>query len=732
MEGNYESLETFLDLGLVGDTNTAAPDYCAYYLLRGKLDAGMERVKNKKDLDDKRKLEILAYMYRAKGDLKAAVAEADKLVDLAKKEEANAPENQKAQAASHRDAAEMLAADLLFEAGAWKELAKRFQLNAAGKEIEKLGYGAAYHRLAGNQKEFDETIAAIIKYAESAEANDKATTSFYAAKALFLNDRPEEALKVLKADGRPEVAFEILCVQLRFGEAFEILEEVRKTGGESALLVEIHAARTLYSLGEKDKAKAMFAKLAEGIKQGAPEKAWFEDLVATEMRVGLREDAFEHATQILDQFKDAGWPSRLFPRLFPGHGDAAKLLFTQLLASNRDLKPGGHLKTLRTLMDGKMAEKDFEKLLTDAEAEARMKTADELDRWILALTDMAFLYKKDAMAQALLEKSQTAASQQRLGDLYAEKMQWDKAAEQYKAAWEKDKHQALALYFYGLMLTKSGKEAEGKKLMEQSHWLALGDEEARDKFAMSLGQRGQAEASRRENELLLRTSQPGSYYAGEAYRATALDALAKKQYLQAADSHEMAMLRCLRTDTSFLQNGAYIGVPTHIHRLRARAFVAAGKFEEARKEIAVAQSILPGDMDLAIMLVPDLEKSGQANDAKDIFDKTLATYEKLCKEYPKCAMTHNWAAWLSVCCGRNLEAAKAHALKATELAPTNAGHLDTLAEIYFQLGDKDKASATEKKVIDLEPKRIYFRKQLKRIEAGNPKAERPPENDEDD
>ena len=66
-----------------------------------------------------------------------------------------------------------------------------------------------------------------------------------------------------------------------------------------------------------------------------------------------------------------------------------------------------------------MAEKDFEKLLTDAETEARKKSGEELDRSILALADTALLYKKDEAAQTLLEKTQTTATLERLGDLSA-------------------------------------------------------------------------------------------------------------------------------------------------------------------------------------------------------------------------------------------------------------------------------------------------------------------------
>ena len=71
-------------------------------------------------------------------------------------------------------------------------------------------------------------------------------------------------------------------------------------------------------------------------------------------------------------------------------------------------------------------------------------------------------------------------------------------------------------------------------------------------------------------------------------------------------------------------------------------------------------------------------------------------------------------------------------LKATELAPASAGNFDTLAEVCFQRGDKDKALAAEKKAIELDPNKAYFRKQVQRFEAGDPAAERPPESEDDE
>jgi hypothetical protein len=60
-----------------------------------------------------------------------------------------------------------------------------------------------------------------------------------------------------------------------------------------------------------------------------------------------------------------------------------------------------------------------------------------------------------------------------------------------------------------------------------------------------------------------------------------------------------------------------------------------------------------------------------------------------------------------------------------ELAPDQAGLPDTLAEVHFQHGEQDRALELMKRCRKLEPNSEYFRKQLQRIEAGDPKAELP-------
>ena len=60
---------------------------------------------------------------------------------------------------------------------------------------------------------------------------------------------------------------------------------------------------------------------------------------------------------------------------------------------------------------------------------------------------------------------------------------------------------------------------------------------------------------------------------------------------------------------------------------------------------------------------------------------------------------------------------------AVHLSPENAGYLDTLAEVLFQRGEQAEALRLIRRCVELAPTREYFRRQLKRIEAGDPKVD---------
>ena len=325
----------------------------------------------------------------------------------------------------------------------------------------------------------------------------------------------------------------------------------------------------------------------------------------------------------------------------------------------------------------------------------------------------------------------SAGSLIRLADFEAEKKQWKQAAEHYGQAWEKDKTQPVPLYLRGWALRQSGREAEGRELTDLAHWLPLGNESLRHGLAEALAKHGLTEAAQAEFELIPRIGRVETWEFNDVMRRRANEALRQHDYLRAADGYERITLSCLRANTFFKENLAYIVVPAVVHRHRAHGRLLAGQPDQAHKEAQLVLAELPGDIDLAVQIVPALEKNGRKQEADKLFSQVAARYEELCQAYPQSSWGHNSLAWLSVCCHRHLNKALDHARKAVELMPANPSNRDTLAEVHFQRGEKAKAVEAMKRCVELDGKNSYFRKQLQRIEAGDPSAALPSSEEDD-
>src|SRR5262249_43871115 len=127
--GKLDEVEELLEMGLRdlkdGDEQPVR-NYAAFLLLTGRLDARLPAwVKKARKLTGHQDAEVLAHLYRAKGDLKNALQAADK---TGKK---------------------WLVAALRIERADWKELAAHPDPPSENTDpLAALGYKAAYHRLA--------------------------------------------------------------------------------------------------------------------------------------------------------------------------------------------------------------------------------------------------------------------------------------------------------------------------------------------------------------------------------------------------------------------------------------------------------------------------------------------------------------------------------------------------------------------------------------------------------
>ena len=723
---NYEKYEALLELGHEGGYIDHR-QYAAYWLLRGKLDERIAHFESLRKTTPKAKqnIAILVYLHRAKGDMIAA--------------------RRAAELAGHEDLLEAI----LYEMADWKALAARRTVAGATSTIEKLAFRTAFTRLAGDNEESSTALAELRR--EVVKSPERDNSRFELAKTLLLNDRPTEGVEALaKIPERQTVLFEILAARLQFREALALVNQPRPANDRQTKELDILKGRTLYLLGEKENAQATFARLAEKIKEGV-DPFWVASLLETEYRLGLKDQAFEHCGKLLDSTPlgqpAAQLPSICLSKVFPSQGEVAEVLWDLLQARLKEEPATVVLKRLRDILEGKVEARELRAWITKTSqslakiANAAAEAPGAEARKQRALAEAAAAAGMDDLASSLLEKAGTADALIRLGDLRAAKKQWAKAAECYRRAWRRTapandtspaakSSSPLSLFLAGDALVQAGQEAEGKRLMEQSHWVLLGDAAGRFTFLRALAQRGFMDAVHRETDLLLRVSEPGSQSSGAALRLLAQAALARKDYLAGADSIEQSMLRCLHSYTSFVQGSLYATIPSQTHQLRAQGLLQAGKFEEAKRHIDLALAAAPGNVDLPIALVPALERQGHKKEAAALFERCLGVYAKVCQDYPRCAWAHNSAAWMSACCRRNLDDALKHAEQAVKLEPKNAGYLDTLAEVHFQRGEKEKAIALQKRVVELDPKRSYYRKQLRRLEAGDPSAERPPE-DED-
>lgn len=150
---------------------------------------------------------------------------------------------------------------------------------------------------------------------------------------------------------------------------------------------------------------------------------------------------------------------------------------------------------------------------------------------------------------------------------------------------------------------------------------------------------------------------------------------------------------------------------------------------QAVQALRLFQAVVPEDLGVPLQVITRLDKLGRKKDADEIFEAAFAFHQKLNAKSPQNPNPANDLAWLCAVCHRRLDDALTLAQKAAALEPKNPAFLDTLAEVHFQKGNRERALELMKQCIELLPDNNYFREQRDRIEKGDP-ATPPPEPEE--
>jgi hypothetical protein len=655
--------------------------------------------------DRPREARLLAYLCRARGDLPAARWAAEQSGEPA------------------------LLSLMLVECGDWKELASRADAKGGQLDdaVDDLGFAAAYHRLAGDAEGLEKYAKKVVALAER-----RPDDALLAAEVLFLNDRPEAGVEILRKRKAYGPLAELLGPLGRYDELLALAREAREANDRGADAVEVRAALAMHTLGDSAGASAVLERLlAEGVPANEgprraavawPDTSRFVLIAEAAAAIGRKDLAEEcvgralaapRATDSVDDLLEAAG-------FAPGERAAR---WWRVLRERYKEPPKVTFGRLRSVMTGGLARAEAETLAYAAADSARRAEGGTIDA---ALADIGDTLLAAGQKEAAFNYFRRLADRPkpspvgflRLGDLDAEAQRWDAAAAHYLRAWEVDRAQPLPLLLRGAALRHIGRAKEGDDLMALAHLLPLADDAARHALMVELERRQMRDEARRERDLLLRTASFQSWYQSDALRRAGDEAYEKEDFQAAAAMWDRAFLDNNSRSTGFARLWANFAMPALIHRARAQGMIRGGDVAGGLREGEVAMRYSPSDSDSVIAVVGELDKLGKKAEADGFYQKHSAPYRALCAAHPNSAQAHNQLAWTQAKCRRELDDALAHARRAVELDGKNTACIDTLAETYFQRGEVHAAIEQMNKCVELEPNEKRHQQQLERFNRG--------------
>lgn len=710
-KNEFKFLDQVLQMMLENRAEGVFSNYAVYSLLTSSTDKSINLLSKNKSpkVTEEINNEILAYLHRSKGNGEESI----KFAKASKNPE--------------------LYTQLLLEGSKWKNVLETDHF-PDDLLLGKLGYKIAMHRLANDRAQFDKECKNLAEIADELSGKDKNIVEsteqlFQAAKIALLNYKLPEGLDYLLKNKKRMMMVELYASRFEFEKIKSLVSEAKSQNSKDAPSLEIYWAKLLHGLGEKEQAIKIMDHYSSRLADNA-EGDWPLKLVNTWVLLKKKDRAFEDASRYLQKMEHREASGRMLNKIFGDDSEYYDPLFRYYFKRNNNETARNVIAKLNDLHEKKIDPKEVEKLVDDFLDHASTVTSEES----LSLKNSSYaILKKYGLTEklkGLVEKFGSESGLVFLGDLYAENKDWVRARDAYKLAWEKEKSKPLIAFLISKMEEKMGDKTQSSKWGDLANWIPLGNDQVRLEYAYALGKRSFSDEAYSQFDLISKTGEPGSYAVGASSRALAGRLIEKKRFEKAADGFELAMLRCMTPFVSFTQSQAYLNVPSLIARLRCRSAIENSDFDKAGLFASMANDLQPGEVELPILVYQPLVAKGQKKLADNLFETAKKTIQKVVDDYPNCAWAHNSAAWLSACCKTDLNWGLTHAEAAVKLDGKSAAHLDTLAEVLFQLNRQKEAVEAQTKAVALEPTKLYYKKQLKRIQNGDNSADRPEENDE--
>lgn len=627
-----------------------------------------------------------------------------------------------------------LRSGFMVESGLWSEAFTALKNSPLDEgDPEFLSLACMFEHLAGNSQEFERWYEKYANHRDSTTISgpEKLPANL---KILFLCDRPLKAIAKLKNFPPGQSYFQVLSARMEMEEALQLAKGKEPEKAPPELLIQ--AAKIQAILGKKK--EAVEALTALRTKFHPPEALPLaESLLESALSQGMSDFAIESAIMWLTPIKAEELRTKIIIKATANDaeklGEICRLVNIQI-SETPDKK--SQKAWLVFLLGKSTPEESKEKLSTlrDLIGRPAPKAQPPLRPGKLRqqLARLAHHYKLSDIQLELLAPPHPEPD---IALDYASALIEAKLAEKAHSFLHKY-HEATTGNSRSWTLlaraqTLTGKMDEAKQSLSAAMLVGAGDSRS---LLENLGEMEEGEnpgQSVKWCSILLQATLPGSFESGRIYRHLSRLQSRQKHFDQAALSQLQSMLRASDPSVYFVSVGAYLASPVSYHRLRLEEALAKKEAEMARKEAEIIAQYLPFDVDLPIAI----HEKAKTEDTKILeipfYNKSRDQHRLLIKSYPESGWLRNSAAWLMACCQKDLEEAVVHATKATQLEPDKAGYWDTLAEAQFQAGKTDAAKLSIAQAVKLNPQKPYYKRQLQRIQTGNPATPRSEEEEGD-
>jgi len=143
-----------------------------------------------------------------------------------------------------------------------------------------------------------------------------------------------------------------------------------------------------------------------------------------------------------------------------------------------------------------------------------------------------------------------------------------------------------------------------------------------------------------------------------------------------------------------------------------------GESRKAEEQIRAAHDLISGSGALADEFFPALREAGLTKLHDELIEDSLSVARSIIEAYPQDANARNNFGWLASRAMKRLDEAKVHMDEAVRLAPRSRAYLDTLAEVWFAMGDREKAVEWSKRSLQNGVTDFQLRAQHRRFQFG--------------